>query len=285
MLNLVFTELALIVVAGLAVLTAKAVFGLELRKESDRNHPLLEAGLSGTVGYAAGAVAFLLGLMLLFSVQHFSDAKATATNEAIAYAAAFDATTVLPADESRILQRDLVCLMRATKTGSWISASNLDLTGDENTQAWHQRTLKDLDNTQVANDNDKEALANVDDELTSAGKESQSRLLLAEGDLPLVIWLVIFLSIYVLCFLVALTLLPHPMLMGWSIGSMVLLTGGIFAALVMFAQPFSEPGITVQPTALSGVMLRLENSYPGQIWEPCPVLKEYVNRSGDIGQS
>ena len=278
--NLTLSEIVLVIVALLGVLVAYLVYAWESRRESKRDLPLLDPGLGGVVQYVAGAVAFLLGLMLLFSVQHFSQAEDAATTEAVAYSAAFDISTVLPTAPSTKVQRDLVCLMRSTISGSWKSASNLDLTGDENTEAWYRRTLDAVDAAVVTGDNDKIALSKLSDELSNSAQHRQTRLLLAEGDLPLVIWIVIFLSIFALCFLVALSLITHPLFMWVSIGSTVVLTGGIIAALVMFAQPFSEPGVTVQPSSLSGVLTRLEHVYPQpSLWEPCPTLAQYVDMS------
>ena len=94
--NLTLSEIVLVIVALLGVLVAYLVYAWESRRESKRDLPLLDPGLGGVVQYVAGAVAFLLGLMLLFSVQHFSQAEDAATTEAVAYSARFSLRRQVP---------------------------------------------------------------------------------------------------------------------------------------------------------------------------------------------
>jgi hypothetical protein len=270
----------LLVVSLAAIACARWTFRLEQRRGLSRDHTMLDSGWDGAVGYASGAVAFLLGLMLFFSVSNFSTAQNVATDEAIAYAAAFDAAEALPETPREVIQRDLVCTMRATRTGSWVATSNHDLTGDENVTAWFERTTKDVNALDMSSEPSATFASEVRGAVARAGSAHQARLLSSEGELPAAVWVIIYLSIFVLIFMFAMTLFANPLLMTLALSATVLLTGAAIAALVMFAQPFSDPGIKVQPTAISGVILRLQNANPGPIWDSCPVLATYSDKSG-----
>ena len=272
-------ELILILLALAALGTARLVFHMERRRGLTRHAPLLGDGWSGTVGYASAVVAFLLGLMLFFSINTFSTAQGVASDEAIAYSSAFDAAQVLPATSASTIERDLVCLMRATRSGSWHAMSLQDLTGDDNVTAWYRQTLKDVSSTSATDKGVDGTVSTIQNAVNDAGRARQQRLLSVRGELPLAIWIIIYVSIYVMLFLFALVLIDNPVLVAVSLLACTVLTGAAVAALVMFSEPFSDPGVKVQPTAISGVLVRLESDYPGPEWAECPTLAVYQDRS------
>ena len=265
MIQLVAIELMLVasVIAGSAL--ALLLYRHEKQHGYMRKLPLLDAGMNGTLGVVGGAVAFILGLLLLFSVQQYSSADTTAAEEAVDYLAVFDATAAFPEVDQQELQRSLVCLMRSTAQESW----NAGLSGDKNTLAWSRRVQATLSAMPTNTPAEKGAQSEAQSMFAKARQSGHQRLLYAVSDMPSPVWMVIFLSMFVISLLITFVLIPHPLLAIVAVTSNTLLIGGIVAALLAFAGPFDGLGVDVEPTALESVMNRMQDSYPGPIWDPC----------------
>ncbi|MEI6373978.1 MAG: hypothetical protein WCP26_09360 [Actinomycetes bacterium] len=223
--------------------------------------------------YVSGVIGILFGLLLLFTVQHYTDTATLAKEQAVSYAAAFDETEVLPPASAVAVQRGLVCVMRATATDFWAAAERGDLTGDANVLAWHHRVVKDLSKIAGSSGLEESARSSISSNLTEAETAGQGLLFNAKGNLPFVALLVIWVGTAVLSFLMALSLLDRPRLAVAMITSMTVLTLAVMAALTTFASPFTPIGPTVSPDALNAVMLRLEAANPGPIWATCERLE------------
>ncbi len=223
--------------------------------------------------YVSGVIGILFGLLLLFTVQHYTDTATLAKEQAVSYAAAFDETEVLEPAKAESVQRGLVCVMRATATDFWAAAERGDLTGDANVLAWHHRVVKDLSKIEGTTGLEESATSSISSYLTAAETAGQGLLFNAKGNLPFVALLVIWVGTAVLSFLMALSLLDRPRLAVAMITSMTVLTLAVMAALTTFASPFTPIGPTVTPDALNAVMLRLEAAHPGPIWAPCERLE------------
>ena len=81
------------------VFTAAVALGLliqriEVRRGeiANRNKPGVSEGIGGAVGFLGGASAFLLGVLMLASVDHYNATRDTVDSEALAYSSAFDST-------------------------------------------------------------------------------------------------------------------------------------------------------------------------------------------------
>ncbi len=271
-------EAILAAVAAAAILCAIAITRMEKRRGYGREHTMLSSGWEGAVGYASGTVAFLLGLMLFFSVTHFSDAQSVATDEAVAYATAYDASRELSPTAAPIVQRDLACLMKATRDGAWIAMRQHDATGDENVTAWLTKTYADIAALDPATSGN---IAGVDSAVSTVSQARQARVLSVQGELPASIWVIIYLSIFVLVLLLATILVSgNPLLMVVSLGATIVLSGTAIAALVMFGDPYSDLGVKVEPTAIRAVIVRLQNTEPAALWADCPTLATYQDKIG-----
>ena len=274
--QLLIYEALLVGVAIAALLCAAGVIRWERRRGHSREHAMLLSGWEGAVGYASGTVAFLLGLMLFFSVTHFTEAQGLASKEATAYATAFDATRLLSPPAAGPLQRDLACMMQTTRDGSWESMGRHDLTGDENLTAWFVRLHADLAALDPMTHGD---VATATTAVMDLSQTRQARLLTAQSDLPAAIWVIIYLSVFVLFLLLGITLFGNPLLMTVALGATIILTGASIAALVFFADPYSDLGVTLEPTAIRAVIVRLQESNPGAIWDACPTLAAPMDMS------
>lgn len=269
---LVLHELILI-----ASVVLGAAFGVWLAKDEaqrgySRDLPLVGDGFSGTLGIAGGSVAFILGLLLIFAVEQYSDADSAATDEALAYAAAFTAAANLDSDQRDQVMRDLVCLMRSIKYDAWAAAQKHDLTGSDNERAWTFQVQKSLVRVADESRDGRDTLGLLESKLLDAQQAGQKRLLFAKTELPWPIWPIIHFSIFITSLLIASALHANASLMLVSLTCHGSLTGIIVAALVVFSGPFDGVGHDLEPAALDSVLIRLENLYPGQFWSPCPRL-------------
>ena len=229
-------------------------------------------GISGAVGFLRSATAFLLGVLMLAALSHFNATDEVVNSEALAYSAAFDSTVALePADQAKV-RHDLVCLMRSVSTSSWIATEHQDATGSENTHAWRTRALRDANRVVPATKAQENTLATLQSELVQAAKAGQHRLLEATSDLPRPLWVVVYVSIFLLTMTLTVLLRPDPLLAVINLGGVLLLSSAIVWTLTSFAQPFTTDGIYLSPHAINDVMVRLQSAYPEADWGPCETL-------------
>jgi hypothetical protein len=99
----------LIVAFGAAVGLGLLVHRIEVRRDliGGRDRRLVSDGMSGAVGFLGGAAAFLLGVLMLASIDHYYATRSGVDAEAVAYAAAFNAAATLPPPDQARIQRDL----------------------------------------------------------------------------------------------------------------------------------------------------------------------------------
>lgn len=260
-------------ILALVVLGAVAV-GSALHRHFDRRAPedgrLLDTGVGSLLAYVAGTVAFLIGLMLAFSVEQYSDASDTVREQALAVAAAFDDTWELPETSVEPVRRGIVCLTRSLIEDSFTTdGGSLSMTTDRNTQAWWRLIVTTFTEQAAAHP---EALDQFDTAFANLEQLSsleQQRLLRSFNELPGVVWFVIYLCMGALVTLQSFSLRRQPVLHTTSVVLTWLVTAGLLGSLVAFAEPFSTFGATVSSAPLEAVLERLEADFPGSVWRPC----------------
>lgn len=264
--------IVLVVTFSLGWLVAMLIARLETARGmiAKREGSLVADGAQGVLGFIGGASAFLIGVLMLASVDHFNATSEVANEEAIAYSAAFQTSVALPAPARQIVQRDLVCLMRSVATDSWHAATKGDLTGDRNSNAWLAKTMSDLGTLSQQPDMRSDIPGAVESELREAAKFGQKRLLGGESTLPLAMWALLYLSLLVLVFLMTLMMRSYPLLLALCIGATFTVSAGMIFVLVAFAEPFdTDTGVYISPRALEAVLLSSQESQPGAAWDSC----------------
>lgn len=234
-------------------------------------------GMSGAVGFIGGTAAFLLSLLMLGSLDHYNSTKAIVADEALAYSAAFESTNELAPEDQAKARRDLVCLMRSVATNSWAAAQSEDLTGSDNTHAWRRRASADAATVTTQTKAQENSLNTLQTELINASKSGQQRLLAAEAELPIALWGLVCLSIFILVAMLTALLRAHPnrFLAVTAMVAAMLLSAAMVWTLSAFDQPFYKgDGVYISPRAVNAVMLRLEGTYPGPAWAPCEALSD-----------
>ena len=264
--------LGLVVTFGLGWLAAMRMARLESARGmiDKREGSLVADGAQGVLGFVGGASAFLIGVLMLASVDHFNATSEVANDEAIAYSAAFQNSVALPDPARQIVQRDLVCLMRSVATDSWNAATTGDLTGDRNSNAWRAKTVSDFGTIALASGGSSDALDAVASEVRDATKFGQQRLLAGESTLPLAMWALLYLSLLVLTFLMTLMMRSYPLLLALCLGATFIVSAGMISVLVAFAEPFdTDTGVYISPRALESVLITAQESQPGAVWDSC----------------
>lgn len=262
----------LIVVFGAAVGLGLLVHRIEVSRDliGGRDRRLVSDGMSGAVGFLGGAAAFLLGVLMLASIDHYYVTRSGVDAEAVAYAAAFNAAATLPPPDQARIQRDLVCLMRSVSTDSWEATAAEQLTGARNTDLWRARIRADVVAVAPTTPAQSNGLDQLQAELLATAKTGQQRLLDGDSDLPFVLWVLVYISVFLLVFVITLMLRPYPMLAAISLGTILVLSMAMVWVLTAFAKPFTpHDSVYITPRALNGVMLHLEQVYPGAAWAPC----------------
>lgn len=147
-----------------------------------------------------------------------------------------------------------------------------DMTGSENTSKWSYRVTSDLANLTQASDAQASFHYFVTDEGLSLAKDSQTRLLLAEPDLPAAVWFVIYICAFVFTSLLTYHLSGRGRTEYLAIGATSLVLVAIVGTLTLLDLPLFGVGATVRPIAMNNAMKLLEDAYPGAVWRPREVL-------------
>ncbi len=262
----------LILAFGAAVGLGLLVHRIEVRRDliGGRDGRLVSDGMGGAVGFLGGAAAFLLGVLMLASIDHYYATRSVVDAEAVAYAAAFNSAADLAAPDQARIQRDLVCLMRSVSTDSWEATAAEELTGARNTQLWRARVREHLAAVEPTTAAQSNGLDQLQSELLASAKSGQQRLLDGDSDLPFVLWLLVYVSVFLLVFVITLMLRPYPMMAAVSLGAILILSVTMVWVLTAFAKPFTpHDSVYIAPRAMNGVMVHLEQVYPGAAWAPC----------------
>jgi hypothetical protein len=249
--------------------------GILLRRHLQNREPAVEGQESGSgmftdaLAYVSGVLGIMLGLMLFFSVQVYEEVRQSAREEAVALADVFESADFFPASPGDEVRRDTVCLMRSVATDSWTSAEDGDLTGDENTAAWAAQVRSSIADLPTRTSTQQEAQAQMMTAFQDAQNARQKRILSSVFNLPLIVWIVIDLGVFVFAALMMVSLPDRPRTALVLIGACLVFTMGVVGALSMFATPFTHLGVSVKPDDIEGALLRLEDTSSFQDWSPC----------------
>ena len=266
----VLNWLGLLLSTGLGI-----AVGILLRRHLQRNELAQDSTESAAgfftdaLAYVSGVLGIMLGLMLFFSVQVYEEVRQSARDEAVALADVYENADFFPATPADQLRRDTICLMRSVATDSWTSAQSGDLTGDENTAAWAAQARSSIADLPTRTSTQQEAQAQTMTAFQEAQNARQKRILSSVFSLPLIVWIVIDLGVFVFAALMMVSLPDRPRTALILIGACLLFTMGVVGALSMFATPFTHIGVSVKPDDIEGALLRLEDIYPDQDWSPC----------------
>lgn len=153
----------------------------------DQDRDTASNRLTDTIGFVCGAYGILLGLLLVFAVGHYVDARQVTKDEAATAAALFNAVDPSPADVRDPLRHDLLCYMRSAATEDWSAIRAGDLTGSANTSAYAQVVQEHCQALPQEEDVKASSHSFVTEEILDLAKYRQLRLLHAVPEIPLAI--------------------------------------------------------------------------------------------------
>ncbi len=237
-----------------------------------------DAGLTDALAFVGGAFGIILGLLLVFAVQHFADAREASRQEASSAVALFNGANPFAQEERAQLRRTVTCYMRSVAEDDWEAARQADLTGAENTNAWAGQIQRAVEDLTLNNDAQSEFHYFVTERTLALDAERALRLQYALPEIPFAIWLVIFVCTFSFITLLTVHLGPRRRLRMVTVSVSTLVLLAIIMSLASLDEPYTGTTATVTPVAMQSALLTLEDSFPDEDWGPCPVLE--VNRYG-----
>ena len=230
------------------------------------------SGLTDAVAFIGGAFGIILGLLLVFAVQHFADTREKAREEAASSVELFNAVSPFREAEKRDIRRSLICYMRAVVEDDWEASRRADLTGSQTVSVWAERIQRGVDATSLDNETRKSAHYFLMERAIELDGERMLRLQLALPEIPPAIWLVIFVCTFAFITLMTVHLgsRRHLRVVTNTAAGIVLVA--IVATLASLDEPYTGSSATVSPIAMESSLILLQDAYPGEDWSPCPDL-------------
>jgi len=270
--SLLLMTLILLGCVGLGILLGIIVVRLGHNHDPLDDTGFVADGLSATLGTVGGLLAFVLGFLVVFTLDNYTAAQDVASQEAAAYSAAFEAAVLLPPERGEPIQRDLACLIDSVRTEGWFYAEGDRPTADDVIEAWWVQTRIDLGLLPEAGALQEYAAETVYSSLAEARSLGEQRLLMNGSSVPGIIWIIIWLSITALVTLTYVCLRNNTFILLTSISVLAVVIGVVLWALITFANPFSaSDGTAVEAEDLGATLVRLQDTYPtpASIWDPC----------------
>ena len=235
------------------------------KREEDRHR----GQLGDAVGFVGGAFGIILGLLLVFAVQHFTDAQEASRQEAVRISALFQTAGAWEPAQSHTLRRDLICATRSLHTDDRMAADHLDLGGSQVTSAWLGRVRADSRALPINGVSQSNSHFYVVENVSALDQARQLRLLLAPPNIPLIIWFVIYTLTFVFVALMVLQIGALRRLTYISIAATWIVLAVTLATMSQLDAPLSGSYGTVEPIALTSTLNLLQESFPSEDWSPC----------------
>lgn len=231
-----------------------------------------DVGLTDAVAFVGGAFGIILGLLLVFAVQHFADTRDIARQEAASAVALFNAASPYPEADRNDVRRSVICYMRAVATDDWEASRQADLTGAENAAAWAGRIQQRIDQLPLNSLTRESTHYFMVENSLQLDSDRSLRLQLALPEIPMAIWLVIFVCTFGFITLLTMHLGPRRRLrlITVLVSSVVLIV--VVMSLAALDEPYTGTTATVTPVAMESALLALKDAFPDEEWGPCPTL-------------
>lgn len=235
------------------------------------------ARLTDTIGFVGGAYGILLGLLLVFAVGHFVDARQVTKDEAAAAARLFTAVNPYPAADRDPLRHGILCYMESAATDDWAAMRAGDGTGSDDTAAYATAVQEQIE--ALPQDEDVESSNHyfVTEANLDLANYRQQRLLHAVPEIPPVIWVVLYVSAFVFVGLMVFHLGQRRWLTRLAVAATTVLLVALVGALIQLDAPYIGVGTSLRPVALEAALARLHDAYAedAALWEACePITAE-----------
>jgi hypothetical protein len=257
--------LASVVLGGLLGWRLQRRLNRTEKREEDRHR----GHLGDAVGFVGGAFGIILGLLLVFAVQHFTDAQEASRQEAVRISALFQTAGGWEPAQSHDLRRDLICATRSLNTDDRMAADSLDLGGSDITSAWLGRVRADARALPINGTNQANSHFYIVENVSALDQARQLRLLLAPPNIPLIVWFVIYTLTFVFIALMVLQIGALRRLTYISVVATWIVLAVTLATMNTLDAPLSGKIGIVEPIALTSTLNLLQESFPNEDWSTC----------------
>jgi NADH:ubiquinone oxidoreductase subunit K len=220
------------------------------------------------LGFVASAYGLLLGLLVVFSVGHHSDARHQAESEATSLVSLYDTVAVYPGEVRVGARHDLLCYMRSIVTDDWPSMERGNDTEAPRTLAFGDRFRADLRELPLSNERQSSAYGRAASQITDATQARQQLLFFTKPAIPAALWAVVYVGAFLLVFLIAIHYTDHPRGRIAALASMTVLVTVVVAVLAVLDRPFGV-GARVQPDEMRQAIALLSVGTKPEIVAPC----------------
>lgn len=223
------------------------------------------------LGFVGSAYGLLLGLLVVFAVGHYSDARHRAEDEATSLVALYDTVNVYPHETRAHVQHALICYMHSIVADDWPSMERGIATESPRTGAFGDRLRAATRDLPLDNDREHSAYGSAVKLVTDAGESRQQLLFFTEPAIPTALWVVIYVGVFVLVLLLAVHYADHPQGRVIALGSVTLLLSVVVLVLAMLDRPFG-PGVRVEPNEMRQAIALLSQTGTSTALPPCPAV-------------
>lgn len=220
------------------------------------------------LGFVSSAYGLLLGLLVVFAVGHYSDARSKAEDEATSLVALYDAVGVYPPDTRDVVRHNLVCYMRSIVSDDWPSMEDGNSTESSRTLAFGDRVRADIRDLPLGTQRGSSAYGRAVGFITDAGEARQQLLFFTEARIPTALWVVIYVGVFLLVFLIALHYTDDPRGRVTALASLTVLLTVVVAVLTTLDRPFGW-GARVEPSEMRQAIALVSVDARDSIVRPC----------------
>lgn len=230
--------------------------------------------LTDSIGFVAGAVGLLLGLLLSLSVSVFQDTQNAINSFNSTMVETFHAVEVYPEAERHAVRDDLAC----TVSTFFELEVNPDVTNDGNgvlqTDLWFAQLNKSITKLPLETNHEIETYGYiVSNAMELAGLRNQI-LATSTQNLPEIIWVVIYGSVFALALLLALSFADKRRFFLITTALAYLTLAFMLLGLTILQSPLHNVGLggVVVTENMQSLVTEMDLTYPDQPTPECPVL-------------
>lgn len=253
------TQLILLVVAFGGWFLGKGIHAsLDKRAEdSGRYHAELPR-MSDTIAFISGAVGILLGLLLSFSVGSYQDTQNSIKEYGSSVTSAYRTTAMYPESSRVVIERDLVCSVNAFVENDWGTSVESSAISHDQASLWMNQLNTDVKALPVDTTIESQTFPVLLQSTLDMSHWRELIMLNSLQSIPVVIWVVIYVSVAVLAMLLALHLADRRGLGYLSFGAAYVTLAVIIYALTVLDYPMDNFGFG--PTINSNTLIEMVRS-------------------------
>ncbi len=236
------------------------------RRESDDAAP--EYGL--VLSFVGAAYGLLLGLLVVFAVGHFNDVRTEAQKEASSLVSIYDTVRVYPPATANPVHHDLVCYMRSIADDEWPVMERGSQLEASRTLRFGDRLRAGIRALPTDGSPQTSAYGRANTLISDAGQSRQRLLFLTKPEIPIVLWVVIYVGAFLVFFLLAVHYAARRDGVLVVLGSVAVLMTVVVGVLGMLDQPFGA-GVRVHPDQMrQAVQLLMSDGGTNRtVLQPC----------------